>query len=50
MSAWLTYAEVQRSLDRLKLSQALVSLERLPRKPARGNGVELEFLGRLLVR
>lgn len=48
MSTGLTYAEVQHSLDRLKLSQALISLDRLTEEASQGQWTHLEFLGRLL--
>lgn len=48
MTAVLTYLEIQRYLEQLKLNQVLVSLDRIAEEASKGEWSYLEFLGRLL--
>lgn len=48
MTTGLTYLEVQKHLEQLKLSQAQTVLDRLAEEASKGQWSYLEFLGRLL--
>ena len=48
MSTGLTYAQVQKNLESLKLAQAQAALDRLAEEASKGSWSYVEFLGKLL--